>query len=258
MPHETFPSEFPVLYHGTSQHSLIPMMEQGLMPRGGTGKDNWKHTVTSNPNTVYLSDCFAHYFAFQAMQNNEGAAALEIDVTKLNRYAFVADEDAVEQASRGHHIPHTPRWLAQSNDMKRRTRWFRDNAELFDPSVSMQLLGTVGYRGTIPWSAVRRVALLTAEQARLLTFLFDPTITTLLYKIRGSSYRRFTRSLFDQDLLADVNDEYHVALTSMGVKAPVQVVGDLEEEHRPKVYAAEDLLSLYRALQSEAANEEKV
>jgi len=83
MPHSTFPTEFPILYHGTSQNSLIGMIERGIMPRGGTGKDNWQHTVTSNPKTVYLSNCFAHYFAFSAEKEKEGGAALEIDVAKL-------------------------------------------------------------------------------------------------------------------------------------------------------------------------------
>jgi len=254
MPHSTFPTEFPILYHGTSQNSLIGMIERGIMPRGGTGKDNWQHTVTSNPKTVYLSNCFAHYFAFSAEKEKEGGAALEIDVAKLDRFAFVADEDAVEQSTRGHHIPHTPKWLSQSNDMARRTRWFRDHAHLFDPSVAMRALGTVGYQGVIPWSAVKRVALFTHAQLCHAAIIADPTISTLLFKIKGPWYQQFTRSIFDHDLKADEE----LSMRPPGLKEQhniIDVVGEMKPEDRPVIYTGEQLAELHRALQEDAANE---
>ncbi len=192
-----FSHEFPVLYHGTSAASLPTIAEKGLLPRGGGTKNNWEHTIGSNEQTVYLTDSYAMYFAFTAEQEHEGGAVLEIDTSMLDPERFVPDEDFLEQASRGMHVPHTPGWLSKTNDMKRRTMWFREHAHWFAAEISLRGLGTVGYRGRIPFAAVKRVAVFEHDLLMEASMVFDPTITVLNYKILGERYRAATKSIFD-------------------------------------------------------------
>jgi hypothetical protein len=193
-----FSHEFPVLYHGTSVASLPEIAAKGLLPRGGGTKNNWEHTIGSHEETVYLTDSYAMYFAFCAEKEGEGGAVLEIDTAMLDPNLFVPDEDFLEQASRGMHVAHTPGWLSKSEDMKRRTLWFRQHANWFPPEISLRGLGTVGYRGRIPYAAVKRTAIFEHDLMMEASMVFDPTITVLNYKILGARYRAATRSIFGE------------------------------------------------------------
>lgn len=194
-----FAQEFPVLYHGTSVAALPEIAAQGLRPRGGGDKNNWKHTVGSNEQTVYLTDSYGIYFAFCAEPEKEGGAVLEIDTALLDSSLFVPDEDFLEQATRGQHIAHTPRWLSEeaASDMKRRTIWYREHAHQFPPEISLRGLGTVGYRGRIPYSAVKRTAIFDHDLLVEASFVFDPSITVMNYRVLGARYRNLMRNLFD-------------------------------------------------------------
>jgi len=59
-----------LLYHGTSEAALKDILKEGIMPRTlkGQRSGNWRHTVTSNPKAVYLTDTYAAYFALVASE----------------------------------------------------------------------------------------------------------------------------------------------------------------------------------------------
>jgi hypothetical protein len=182
-----------ILYHGTTSAAIAGIRAGGIKPRGGSGRNNWKHTIGSSPRSVYLSRCYALHFAVSAIQGDESPAILEIDSDLLDPDALHADEDAIEQANRGRDI------LPQSWDMKRRTLYYRARAHLFDWQASVQALGTCAYRGTVPSGAILRVAYMTPKAAaRFVVGACDPTIALINYQVMGAQHTRFHEWIFGE------------------------------------------------------------
>jgi hypothetical protein len=92
------------LYHGTTSRHLSKILAEGLTPGNQNQNSNWEHSVAASTSTVYLTNAYALFFANQAL-TDEGTddilAVLEIDIDQLWDEYLVADEDAVEQTSRG-------------------------------------------------------------------------------------------------------------------------------------------------------------
>lgn len=187
-----------VLYHGAAFSALAHIALAGLRPRGEHGQSNWKKTIESNPETVYLTNCYALSFAENAANQGDEieqpCAILETDCENPAVLAKLhADEDALEQASKGRdHLPKT--W-----SMEERTRYYRAITHRYPALPSLAALGTCGHRGAISPGAIKRVALIPAAKACELTFGggIDPMITVLNYQAVGSDYRAFMKWVFD-------------------------------------------------------------
>ena len=87
------------LYHGTAGENVAGILKRGVKPRRVTGKNNWKHTVASNPHAVYLTSAYGGYFAHQAAKTSL-LGIVEVDTHFLDRELFRPDEDFLEQATR--------------------------------------------------------------------------------------------------------------------------------------------------------------
>jgi hypothetical protein len=187
----SFPPLPPRLYHGTSLTAARCAVVQGLMPRSYTKRNNWKHTVGSNPNAVYLTACYPFHFALNAAQDGEAGAIIEIDMAKVSRAALVVDEDAIEQAFRGRD------GLPEDWDMKRRTMHYRSRVLKYKTEASLAMLGTCGVVGGIAPEAITRVLVLSAkEMASLVWSTFDGTISTTHFAILGEQYKQNVQWLF--------------------------------------------------------------
>jgi len=198
------------LYHGTTRAVAKRILNGGggLKPRGATGKDNWEHTVTSNADCVYLTNAYAPHFAHNAMSyRDKWGAVIEVDLAMLDWSKLRPDEDMLEQATRGSgSVDETIAAELEGKDMKGRTMWFRDNIDAFAHlwRISVDMLGTCGYRGTIPVSAIPRVAYFKpTANVQMFYGFFDPTISILNYKFCGGKYRAFTKWMFGGDVVAE-------------------------------------------------------
>jgi hypothetical protein len=182
-----------LLYHGTSEAAALVALKHGLKPRGKK-KGNWKHTILSRPDAVYLTQAYAPYYAMCVSKDKQRWAVLEVDTEKLDCFKLVPDEDALEQVTRGKDdVP---------GDMTQRTRWYRQRLHEYNHLVelSLQALGNCCYLGDIPAQAITRVAFIGEECPTFRLQAFDPTITILNYAICGAKYRGLTKWLFDIDL----------------------------------------------------------
>lgn len=188
------------LYHGTSRTALDRILVDGIKPRGDTGKTNWKSTVDSNPDCVYLTEGYALHFALQAGKSLGDLAIVEVDTNRLYTSNLLPDEDAIEQSNRGKDsLPDT--W-----NMKKRTLYYRKCLLRYagQHHVSIKALGTCCHIGTIPVAAITRTATLDLNNNMAMRFACDPTISLINYQIMGGFYRQFTRHIFDDEI--DVND----------------------------------------------------
>lgn len=190
-----------LLYHGTSQNALAGILINGIRPRGKKGRSNWKHSVESNAECVYLTEGYGMHFATAATRDEDGQAAIiEVDTDRLNFFDLYPDEDAIEQLSRGRDD------LPKHWDMKKRTRYYR--VRMVDYAgkwpVSIKALGTACHRGVIPTSAITRVAKVDFKVNPALRWASDPTISIANYSIMAGYYRQLTAHIFGDEI--DVSD----------------------------------------------------
>lgn len=193
------------LYHGTTGDVARRALQVGLLPRAQSGAaSHWDHTVSSNTDLVYLTACYAPYFAMTAQPKDLPApdqrwAVLEIDLLALDEKCLMPDEDFLEQGSRGAQMPDWCRTLGlnRCRGMKARTVWFRQHIELFHElwEASINHLGTVAHQGAIPPSAIRRVGIFTPNQeaAQVALSVLDPMIMIQNFKIMNGRYRAISR-----------------------------------------------------------------
>jgi hypothetical protein len=196
MKRDTLPS---TLLHGTSTAAIDAMLRDGILPRGKTGRDNYRHSVGSNPRSVYLSTCYALHFAYNAAGPGADPVVVEVDVASLPEgagkwHALHADEDALEQANRGRDD------LPADWNMKRRTTWYRQRAHMYRAIDSLNVMGTCAYRGTIPAGAILRYCIVPRDRVmRLILAAFDPLICIDNFRIIGERHAQFHRWLMGDD-----------------------------------------------------------
>lgn len=124
------------LYHGTSTCRLPRLLKEGVLPRGKGRPGNWKGRIKSERGFVYLSRCFAAYYAGFAQTKDKvqdpsaEAVLLRIQIDEADLFP---DEDFLAQV------------LAQQNGGSCRdycgTVSIRHNKHLWESSL--RLLGSV-------------------------------------------------------------------------------------------------------------------
>jgi hypothetical protein len=182
------------LYHGTSSKYLKAILRKGIKPRGEPKQGNWKHSVTSNPKAVYLTQGYAIYLAQNAIQNQKrhDLVLIEVDTDKLNSCMFAPDEDYLEQATRGEEV-----FPDAGKDMLERTLWFRERAWSWFHNAwhgSVEDMGTCSYYDSIPVSAITRVAQFPYDHP--LRWMSDPSVSIINHRIMGVYYRNLTKRVF--------------------------------------------------------------
>ena len=195
------------LYHGTRAGLRDDIIKMGLRPRWGRS-GNWKHTVSSNSQAVYLTTSYPVHFALCAARRTEDLLILEIRADALDASCVAPDEDFLEQVSRK-----DPKFANIGKDMKSRTRWFRRRA--FSSFAhhwegSLRGLGTCCYYGNVPAGSITRCAVVPKKSPFIMAS--DPTITLMNYRIMGGYYRQLVRHIFGDP--ADLED-----LGMMGARA---------------------------------------
>jgi hypothetical protein len=214
-----------MLYHGTSAKILDRLKREGIMPRAKSkGKGNWKHTVTSNKDAVYLTTAYPWHFAACAAKEEPGLI-LEIDRDELLPWALCPDEDFMEQCSRKCEATEQNPNLAPTDwSMNKRTMFYRKIAR-FNPDladVSLEHMGTCAYYGTIPWSAVTRYVTVdwTKLHMRMYMQAVDSMVSALNYKILQDRHKAFVRWFFDDAVMADeITGDAHLR----GVELPPEL-----------------------------------
>lgn len=186
------------VYHGTSESAARRALKRGILPRGMSRKSgNWKHTVQSNPEMVYLTVAYAPYYASCVTDTDrERIAIIQIDLGKLDAGKLYPDEDFIEQALRG-------KKLGISNDMKERTLYVRKHIDDWQEEweKSLNHLGNVAFRGAVPSEAITKiVAFDPKSNPAVFVSTLDPTITLANYRYCGEKYRALTGWFFGKEV----------------------------------------------------------
>lgn len=226
------------LYHGTSEKAARQILAgAGIRPRGKKS-GNWKHTIESHPECVYLTTAYAPYFAHMAAPpKGERVAVLEVDTNLLNPFSLLPDEDFLGQAVRKRadnpdlDLPEA--WDAW--DIMKKTRWFRRRLEHFQPSweISVKGLGNCCFKGTVPASAITRIATWEPEETPFLYMMsMDPMVSIMNYQIVGNKYRGLVKWLFKDDLGEDAPVEQFKAEHAEAILAETDWTPQMFEQMR--------------------------
>lgn len=229
------------LYHGTAARHLNAILKDGIRPRGRNGRHNWKHTVESNPDFVYLTNAYGLHFAHNGTPVDGGELAIiEIDTVHLNPFCLHPDEDYLEQATRktigGTGTPYPtlcpapPHGLRDATKLMHwRTRWYRKRLRTFRDSWELSLngMGTCTHEGVISPEAITQIVTMPVE--RCFDFMIfcglDPQISVLNYRHVGARYRNSMRRLFGHGgMERDDMDEAAATLMSPAQREKIDAV----------------------------------
>jgi len=182
------------LYHGTSFKNLNSILKDGIKPRGrkiGMWKD-----CPSRKDRVYLTNCYAPYFAFSADEHK--GIILEIDTDFLVPWKMGADEDVVAQ------VLYTS---DKSKDLFELTKSIQ--LEKFDAvwEKSLEAMGTCSYIGKISSKAITRYAVLDFKKANWLWVkCADISISLIHHSFMGKEHENLTKWIFGDDKLESMFD----------------------------------------------------
>lgn len=185
-----------ILYHGTSTKKLASIERNGLQPRWKRRKDaGWKEYPSAS-DRVYLTDCYAFFFSFNAAETFGGdPIVLEVEILDDHK-KLVADEDALAQS----YCDPMP-WVNEL-DLETRTNFWKENAPRFPELAipSLEALGTCAFMGTIPWKKDKAWGITKyVEVPDEFAWRFDPSISLLNHKYMGSRYHKALKQFVDAD-----------------------------------------------------------
>jgi len=189
------------LYHGTTELHLPNIIKHGIRPRKHHNEDNWLHSVSSNPNCVYLSVAYPLYFANAALKDDDDTSkliVLEINTDMLKESNLCPDEDFLAQANLDPDKNNLP--------MKEKNEYYRKKMHQYKYEPSLKSIGNCAYKGIIPVRAINRIAIVSHEAyVRIFMSGYDPMISIMNFRVKGEDYQKATKWLFDPE---DVPQEY--------------------------------------------------
>jgi len=178
-----------ILYHGTSERHVERILKEGLRSRKHTKMESNFTKHPSHTEMVYLSNCYAPFFAANASKDGRWAI-VEVEVDECN---LLPDEDFLEQASRGTH-------RIQTLSLEERTAEYKEDLQAYAEHAldSLKHLGTVAHDAFIRRSEITRISLFDHSKNMYMAMMaLDPTISLLNHKILGKHYENVTRWFFE-------------------------------------------------------------
>jgi len=199
----------PFLYHGTSEARYQAMLAAGELRPRGEEKGNWAHTEVSHPEAIYLTQCYALYFAVCATEDDGVGIVLEVSTESLDRNRLAVDEDALALA--GRKDANSPRKATERAARAKQIMPMGFEAAL----ESLRVMGTCAYLGIIPMTAVRRVLRIDWKQSKMLRHqALEPVISPMNYKLFGAGYEKLTHWAFGDPPTPDVPIRFDVVTPS--------------------------------------------
>ena len=185
-----------ILYHGTTKKALDKILIEGIKPRGSK-KSNWDGFGTSRPDLVYLTNCYAPYYATSACKKKEDIGViikLDIDSKKIELYP---DEEFLfncselkQQAKEGKDVQKL--WNTINPKKFRLVYDFRNKTWEIGWKKSIEYLGTVTAE-FIP--KVYIIGYYIEKKSLEFIYKCDPSISPLNYMFCGQQYKDYLASL---------------------------------------------------------------
>ncbi len=193
--------KFIEIFHGTTTEHLDDIIKNGLKPRNKTKrkKSNW--SLASRLNHVYLSLSYSGYFAICALDKKfkYEPVILKIKIPKNKFNNLYPDEDFLGQAFQPHYPNIDLIELTKSIDLEKfKNTW----------PLSLEKIGNVSYKGIISTDMIVDYRII--KDKKVLSFMFNPTITIVNYIILGKQYENLTRIQFGENLPNPLEEQEYI------------------------------------------------
>lgn len=173
------------LFHGTSTQNLKGILDKGLMPRKLTERKSLWKKCPSREDFVYLTNCYAGYFAGNAMTSKYKPVIFLVQVDTKDLYP---DEDYIGQMDcKGEDLKE---YTKKVDIVKHKHRWHK----------SLYTLGTVAHKGIIKPENIIDHRII--KDKEMIYKFMDASISLMNYKFCGAKYFEATKFLFN---MVDVN-----------------------------------------------------
>jgi hypothetical protein len=187
-----------MVYHGTSLSNWKKISKTGILPRTLTKKANWTGALASQENGVYLTSGYAvNYASHAAAKKNDKLVLIEVDLDSIPGAIVVADEDALEQATRGGEDGLPRAWKGEQRVAHYRSmvRAYANKGMGFN--WSMEKMGTGVHLGPIPVEAITRAVIIDPVlEIRLMQICLDASVTVPNHMIYGEYWKTITQEIF--------------------------------------------------------------
>ena len=171
-----------VLYHGTSTKYLDKILKEGIKPRGNKN-GNWKHSVKSKKDLVYLTDTYAPYFANAATKKPYKPVIIKLEINTKD-FELYPDEDFICQS------------IIKTNNNKGLS--LNELTEIIDPKMyPEQWKKSLKYFGNISTNYIPKECIKSYCIGDFMEFLRiqDPVITILNHIIMSKAYKASIKNL---------------------------------------------------------------
>lgn len=187
-----------MVYHGTSLSNWKKILKGGLLPRSMTKKANWSGALASQENGVYLTSGYAvNYASHAAAKKGEKLVLVEVDTGSLALADMVADEDALEQATRGGEDGLPRGWKGEQRVAHYRAlvKAYANKGMGFE--WSMEKMGTGVHLGPVPLESITRAVIIDpAIEINLMQICLDASVTVPNHMIYGAYWKALTEEIF--------------------------------------------------------------
>ena len=216
--------ETTMLYHGTAAKRLASILAEGIRPREELDADgklvkhrkgNWDE-YPSIPDMVYLTTCYPLYFAHTSTKDpGENLVIFEVRLEDLDEEELHPDEDVVSQSLWHEERKEDPELTLQDAHNIVLETGIDSWQHLW--KRSMEMMGNVGYRGTIRPELIQRYCIIHMPKMKdrwsLIMSMLDPSISPLNFTIKGWFYKQFVQWIFD-----DVQELPHLTEAKQAIK----------------------------------------
>lgn len=225
------------IYHGTSHSRARRAASFGLAPRNQFELPlNIKNEgFASNPDMVYLTTTYALYSACASDETQ--VAVVEIETDELDKEKFYPDEDFICEF-----VKRRNRYFQIEEEEEELFHYVKSNPEMFRGywSESLQMLGNICYKGSIPANAIIRYAIFDLElfsDILAASMMDTETVCITNHVILGRFYKQFIAWLFDE-----VRELPHV-------KELMNVISNIEDKKSDVAIHFKKQVELFRVLQ---------
>ena len=187
-----------MVYHGTSLTNWKKIIKTGILPRTRTRKANWTGTLASQENGVYLTSGYAvNYAAHAAAKKNDKLVLIEVDLDSIPGALVLADEDALEQATRGGDDGLPRGWKGEQRVAHYRSMVKAYASKGMGFNWSMEKMGTGVHLGPIPVEAITRTVIIDpAIESNLMQICMDASVTVPNHMLYGEYWKALTQEVF--------------------------------------------------------------
>lgn len=181
------------LYHGTTKRAFEQIKVEGIQPRG-LSKSNWEKGIgKSRPDLVYLTSCYACYYASSACKRKDDIPVIlkvEIDPTKIKLYP---DEEFLFQSVRQSiDEPDKAVELYESIDPKDTSNYISNKT-----GKEVRWQDSLNYMGTVTASFIPVECIIGYAEGTSIEFIMncDPSVSPLNYRFCSEGYINYLESL---------------------------------------------------------------